>query len=298
MAHILVTGAAGFIGSHLVDTLTRHGYEVRGIDDLSTGQKTNVNSDSTFLQKSVQELKLSDLDCIDIVVHLAAIPRTQYCIEYPELTHNANVTGTLHLLNLVRQQPIQKFVLISSCAVYGQQPGEKALTENDPINLGTTYAVQKYMQELYTKNHTTLHTIPSVILRLFNVYGSARQSEKGAYPNVLAAFSKQKQEMGRVFVTGDGEQTRDMVHVFDVVNAIEKAMFSPFQDARVFNIGTGIQTSVNQMASHFHCPIEYIESRPGEARHFFADIHRAKTELYWKPEITFQKGIEYLWTKF
>ncbi|KKK79294.1 hypothetical protein LCGC14_2834960 [marine sediment metagenome] len=158
--------------------------------------------------------------------------------------------------------------------------------------MGTPYSVQKYMQELYVDLYNKLYDVPALMLRYFNVYGTKRQTEKGSYPNVLAAFSKQKKGKGKIYVTGDGEQSRDMIHVYDVVDANITAMNSVLKDCEVFNIGTGKAVSINDIAKSFGCPIEYIEPRPGEAKHLYANIKKAEKMLGWKANISFDDGIQ------
>jgi len=295
MEKIIVTGGAGFIGSHLTDKLINLGFDVTVVDDLSTGNLNNIPKVAKF-----EDLDINEKDALkqlieitkgaDYVFNLAAIPRTQYCVENPIECHHANVTGTLNVLEACVRNKVKKIIHSSSCGIYG--PQEKLpISEDAPINMGTPYSVQKYMQELYVDLYNKLYGLPAVMLRYFNVYGTKRQTEKGSYPNVLAAFSKQKREKGKVYVTGDGEQTRDMIHVFDIVDANITAMYSDLKDAEVFNIGTGKAVSINEMAKYFECPIEYIEPRPAEAKHLFADITKVEKLLNWKPKISFQEGI-------
>lgn len=289
---VLVTGGAGFIGSYLVDELVRRGYEVVVVDNLSTGKQGNINPQAQFIRVNIQDLDEIDKD-IRYIFHLAAIPRTQYCVVNPVECHEANINGTIRILELARSLPkLKKFILASSCAIYGPQE-TLPIKETAPINLGTTYALQKYVQELYIKTYTNLYRIPSVILRLFGTYGTTRQSKSGDYPNVLAAFIKQKQTQGHLEVTGDGNQTRDMVHVDDVVNAFIIAMESDVKDGKEFNVGSGERQSINQIAGFFNCGIEYVAPRPGEAKHFCSDISRIMRELNWEPQIRFSEGIKY-----
>ncbi|MCP6720480.1 MAG: NAD-dependent epimerase/dehydratase family protein [Patescibacteria group bacterium] len=295
MSKALVTGGAGFIGSHLSDKLINLGFEVTIVDDLSTGSLENIPSVARFEDLDVNgegaKEKLIELaKDTDYIFHLAAIPRTQYCVENPIECHHANVTGTLNVLEAAVKNKVKKFILSSSCGIYG--PQEKLpIDENAPINMGTPYSVQKYMQELYVGLYNELYNVPAVMLRYFNVYGTKRQTEKGSYPNVLAAFSKQKKEHGKIYVTGDGEQSRDMIHVFDVVDANITAMYSDLKDCEAFNIGTGKAASINEMAKYFECPIEYIEPRPGEAKHLYSDTSKAEKLLDWKAKISFEEGM-------
>jgi len=294
---ILITGGAGFIGSHLVDYFVKYKHKVVVVDDLSTGNIKNIEGKrvdfhkldigKNYAKKTLVQL----LKNVDYVFHLAAIPRTQYCVENPEKCNQANVNGTLNLLEACRQSKIKKLIHASSCGIYGPNH-YRAIKETDRINLGTPYAVQKYVQELYIKLYTDLYNIPSVILRYFNVYGTKRQSEKGSYPNVLASFLRAKKKDGKIYITGNGKQSRDMVHVYDVVRANVIAMRSRFKNGEVFNIGTGRAITVNEMGKYFNCPIEYIEPRPGEAFKLQADTKKVETLLKWKAKIDFARGIK------
>ena len=229
---------------------------------------------------------------VDYVFHCASIPRTQYSVEHPVECHYANANGTLHLLEAIRTEcvDIKKIIHSSSCGVYGQQD-KLPIDEDAPIHMGTPYSVQKYIQEKYFEMYSQLYNIPSVMLRYFNVYGTKRQTESGSYPNVLAAFSKQKRECNTISITGDGTQSRDMVHVSDVVNANILAMQSEFRNAEVFNIGTGEHMTINEVAKYFDCSIKYIPPRPGEAHDLYADNSKAKALLEWFPQISYDEGI-------
>ena len=298
--NILITGGAGFIGSYIAEKVIELGHRVIIVDDLSTGNMENVPKEATFvgldIGQSIALRKLTQLlreKNIQIIFHCASIPRTQYSVEYPVECNRANVNGTLHLLEAVRLcgHDITKIIHSSSCGVYGQQD-TLPIAEDAPINMGTPYSVQKYIQEKYFEMYAELYDIPSVMLRYFNVYGTKRQTESGSYPNVLAAFSKQKREKGIISITGNGTQSRDMVHVDDVVNANILAMKSEFKNAEVFNIGTGEHMTINAVARYFNCLIKYIPPRPGEATHLYADNDKAKVLLEWFPQIAYDDGIK------
>ncbi|MBI2063436.1 MAG: NAD-dependent epimerase/dehydratase family protein [Candidatus Yanofskybacteria bacterium] len=293
---VLVTGGAGFIGSHIVDRLIELGYSVRVVDDLSTGKLGNINKKAKFTRlhlaaNNAPKILSKLLRGVTYVFHLAAIPRMQYSVENPIECHHANVNGLLNLLDACVKNKIKKFIHSSSCSIYGLQE-KMPISENALLNLpGTPYALQKLIQEQYVNLYIKLYGLPAVMLRYFNVYGTKRQSESGSYPNVLAAFCQQKRLHGKVFVTGDGTQRRDMVHVFDVAEANLTAMRSSFKNGETFNIGTGTTVSINEAAGFFNCPIEYIPQRPGDAKCYVADINKAKKLLKWKPKISFEKGM-------
>jgi len=295
---IVVTGGAGFIGSHLADKLIELGHRVIVIDNLSTGNIDNINYKAEFHQLDIGEDFARDvlkklLKNVDYVFHLAANARVMECLENPFLAHDSNVAGTINVLEACRKNDVKKIIHTSTCSVYGI-PLEinMPITEVTKIDLVHTYGATKYMQEIYVDLFTKLYGLSSVILRYFNVYGTKRQAETGAYPNVLAAFSRQKREFGKVFVTGDGEQTRDFVHVFDVVDANIKAMESDFKNAEIFNIGSGKRSTINELADRFDCEVEYIEPRPAEARHLYSDCTKAKQSLNWEPTVPLKDGID------
>ncbi len=292
--NILVTGGAGFIGSHIVDKLLELGHTVTVLDDLSTGDFANISDKAMQLEVNLFTIPNKDLQCllqdVDYVFHLATIPRIVYTIEHPLESHDANVTGTIKLLEACKKNNVRKVILSSTYCVYGQ-PDNLPMTEDECIKPPTPYAVQKYMQEMYVKMYSQLYNVPSVILRYFTVYGD-RQSSNGAYPNLLGAFRKQKQEQGYINITGDGLQTRDFVHVSDVVTANILAMDSDFKNAEVFNIGTGKATTVHTVAKYFNCEIRRIENRPAEIKHVVCDNQKSYISLKWFPKILFEEGIK------
>lgn len=296
----LITGGAGFIGSTLADKLLELDYRVIIIDDLSTGQIKNIPKKATFIALDIGQSnalrKLTQLFreySVDYIFHCASIPRTQYSVEYPIECNQANVNGTLNILEAARLcgHDIKKIIHSSSCGIYGKQE-TMPISEDAPVNMGTPYSVQKYIQEHYMHLYSQLYDVPTIMLRYFNVYGTHRQSENGSYPNVLAAFNKQKKENDKLFVTGSGEQIRDIIHVNDVINANIVAMKSNFIQAEVFNIGTGKYVTINKIAKYFECPIKYIPARPGEAFELIADVTKAKKYLKWESSISYDEGIK------
>lgn len=290
----VVTGGAGFIGSHIADRLLCEGAHVRVVDDLSTSDGSNIPKRAQFFKLNVASDALDEaLKGAEYVFHTAAIPRTQHCVENPLECHHANAYGTLRLLDECRRllPNLKKFIYSSSCAIYGRQTGNVSLGENAPLLHGTPYALQKLIGEQYTQMYAQLYSVPTLSLRYANVYGTKRQSEKGGYPNVLAAFSRQKRENGGLQITGDGEQSRDFVHVFDVLEANLAAATHLTIDGSAYNIGTGVGTSMNTVAQYFDCPVTHIAPRPGEARHLVLDATRAKEVLGWSPEVSLDEGM-------
>ena len=217
----VITGGAGFIGSHIADSLLKDGAEVRIIDNLSTSDGSNIPKGAEFFKLDIVSDGLdAALEDAQYIFHTAAIPRTQHCVENPLECHHANAYGTLRLLNECRQLPtLKKFIYSSSCAIYGRHTENAPLTEEAALLHGTPYALQKLIGEQYTQMYSELYRVPTISLRYANVYGTKRQSEKGGYPNVLAAFSRQKREDDKLQITGDGEKSRDFVHVFAALEA-------------------------------------------------------------------------------
>lgn len=298
MTKSIVTGGAGFIGSHLADKLIEMGHDVTIIDDLSTGDRKNIPKRAHFYNFSlgnpdfVRFLDHALIDA-DYVFHLAANPQIDAGLENPLETHIQTVDGTVQLLDRMRRmQKIPKLILSSSCAVYGNNAGTvDKISETLEVDLTTPYAVQKYSQELYVTLFAKLWGIPTVILRYFNVYGTKRQSESGAYPNVIASFAKNMKEKGRIWITGDGKQARDYVHVYDVVDANISAMNSDLPTCEIFNVGIGSEVTINDIADNFKCERDYISARPGDIMNSCADTSKINNLLGWKAQISFQRGM-------
>lgn len=248
-----ITGIAGFVGSHLADYLLEKGYEVSGLDDFSTGDISNVHPKAKFYKADIRNLEtvktIFDIEKPDYVFHEAANCRTMVSVDDPRYNNDVNITGTLNVMLAARDSGVKKLVQASSCIIYA---------------MNTPYAVGKMTAELYGEVFTKIYNLPVVSLRYSNVYGSIRQSEKGAWCNAIASLRKTKRETGRIWITGDGEQTRDWSHVLDVARA--NLMAAESNKTGVFDICTGKQTSMNEVAQYFDCPIDYVADRPGDAK--------------------------------
>lgn len=266
MTKALITGVAGFLGSHLADELINQGYEVVGIDNLLTGNKDNINSRVQFHQKNISVFGQinSCFEGVDIVFHCAAIARTPWTIEDPLLCNDVNVTGTLNVLEASRRNNVKRVVLSSSCIVYAAP---------------TPYKVSKETLEAYGQLYNECYGLSVIALRYSNLYGT-RQSEEGISPNVFASLRKSKKETGKIFLTGDGEQTRDYMHVSDCVKGNILASQSKFCGS--IDLCTGIQTSLNEVAKYFDCPIEYVPDRPGDVKQIIQNPRFAKDILNFK----------------
>src|SRR5216683_1959588 len=244
---MLVTGGAGFIGSHLVDALLGAGFSVRVLDDFSTGRRTNPDAEICNVDICKPELLAGKFDEIDCVFHTAALPRVPLSIEMPVLTHLVNVVGTLNVLIAARDAGVRRFIYSGSSSVYGEQPTlplHEAMTPN-PMS---PYALQKLAGEQYTRLFNKLYGLETLTLRYFNVFGP-RMILKGAYRTVIGVFLDARRNQRPLTVCGDGEQTRDFTFVSDVVRANLLAARCSVADGRAINIGRGCGVSVNRIAT-------------------------------------------------
>lgn len=265
----LVTGGAGFIGSNLVDRLLEDGHEVTVWDALTTGKRDQVHKDVKFYQISVEGISPSyHYEKHDVIFHLAGEARIQPSFESPSTTHDSNVTGTVQILELCRKHEA-RFVYAGSSSVCHDK-------------FANPYTFTKQLAEDYATLYNRLYGVPVAIARFFNVYGP-RQLEDGAYATVIGIFEKQKREGKNLTVTGDGEKRRDFTHVDDIVRGLI-AMSEEDWNAEVFNLGTGTNHSINEVAMMFDQPIEYIPERLGEAQTTLADIHNSNVMLEWRPK--------------
>jgi UDP-glucose 4-epimerase len=300
----LVSGGAGFIGSHIVDELLRLGNEVVVIDNFLTGKEENLVQHNTNIKlKVIRKSICDDLTEIfrhekfDVVVHLAAMPRVQLSIAKPGETHEANINGTFNLLMFCKQFNVKRFVFSSSSSVYGDQ--EKfPTTEDMQPNPLSPYAMHKLVGELYCKQFNRLFEVETVALRYFNVYGP-RQDPNGGYAGLIPKFFScfLKGEAPTIF--GDGEQRRDFTYVEDVVNA--NILAATTKDKKcfgeAFNIGGGKNYSVNEVSQIIEklCDSKVkVIYGPGvvEARISLSDTSKAKEMLGWKQKFNFEEGMK------
>ncbi len=293
MAKIIVTGGAGFIGSHLADVLIEKGHQVLVIDNLSTGKKENINPKAAFFEKDIRELdKINPFfKGIDFVFHLAAIPRVPLSIDNPVGTSEVNILGTINVFKAAIDKGVKRIIFASSSAVYGDQeklPLKEDMTP-EPIS---PYGLQKLVGEQCAKLFTKLYKIPIISLRYFNVYGPRIDFESD-YSLVIGKFLKQKAEEKPLTIFGDGEQTRGFCYVDDVVEANIRAMESEkLKGGEVLNIGNDKSYSINYLAKIIGGKVEHLTSRPGDVLHTKADITLTKKLLSWQPKFSFDAGIE------
>lgn len=290
MSKYLVTGGAGFIGSHLADKLIDLGHEVAIVDNLMLGKKEFVNPKAKFYKADIRDLKKMKkiFKGFDAVFHLAADPRLPISIEDPATTHEINVTGTLNVLIAAKENKIKKVVYSSSCAAYGDQP--LPIREDFIPKPLSPYGLHKLIGEKYCALFSKIYGLETVCLRYFNVFGP-RKLATGAYPMVIPIFLNQKKKGEKLTIVGDGTATRDYVHVKDVVRANILACGSGVKDGSVINIGSGRQVSVNEIAKLIGGETRNLPPRPGEARHIRANIIKAKEVLGWEPKVSLEQGL-------
>lgn len=290
----MVTGGAGFIGSHLVDALLGRGLRVRVLDNLSTGRRENLEPRAELVEADIRDLAaitpaFAGVDC---VFHTAALARVPLSIAKPVETHMVNALGTLNVLMAAREAGVRRVVYSGSSSVYGNQPSIPLREEMKPNPLNP-YALQKLMGEQYTRLFHTLFGMETLTLRYFNVFGP-RMAAEGAYVTVISVFMRARGEGIPLTIQGDGEQTRDFTHVRDVVRANILAMDCAIADGRPINIGQGRNVSINRVAALIGGPTVIAAARPGDARDTLADYGEAERVLGWRPEVTIEAGLREL----
>lgn len=292
----LVTGGAGFIGSHLVDRLIADGREVVVVDSLCTGRPDNLahlgsNPKLTVHVHDVNETSTVRklMNGVDWVFHLAALADIVPSIEAPEAYHRANVDGTASVLEAARSAGVRRFVYAASSSCYGI-PDVFPTPETAAVRPMYPYALTKFVGELYVLHWSKVYALPCVSLRLFNVFGP-RSRTAGTYGAVFGVFLAQKLAGRPYTVVGDGSQTRDFTFVTDVADAFVRAAESSVA-GEVFNVGSGGTYSVNQLVSLLGGDVVHIPKRPGEPDCTFADATRIRTTLGWQPRVPFERGVE------
>ncbi|MFA6273275.1 MAG: NAD-dependent epimerase/dehydratase family protein [Candidatus Paceibacterota bacterium] len=293
---VVVTGGAGFIGSHITDALIKNGWEVHVIDNLSNGKKENLNPKAVFHKADICDFKKIKPIFKDAkyVFHEAALPRVQFSIEKPIESNDANVVGTLNVLLSAHLAGVKRLIYAASSSAYGDQP-KLPLIETMPANPKSPYGLQKYIGELYCRLFSQVYGLETVSLRYFNVYGP-RNSSEGAYALVIAKFFKLLKGGKPLTITGDGSQTRDFTSVHDIARANLLAMTSKkVGKGEVINIGCGRNFSVNQVAKLIGGKAVHITARI-EPHDTLASNSLAKKLLGWTPKVKLEEGIEELKT--
>lgn len=298
----IVTGGAGFIGSHLANELVRRGYHVTILDDLSTGKRENIaalldstdSSNADFIKGSITDLHLlQEVFCgADFIFHQAALPSVPRSVKNPLASHEINLTGTLNVLLAARDSDVRKVVYASSSSVYGDTP-TLPKREDMPPNPQSPYAVSKVAGEYYCQVFQEIYELSTACLRYFNVYGPG-QDPNSQYAAVIPRFITSVSQGKAPVIFGDGEQSRDFTFVRDVVEA--NILAAETEASGVFNIGKGERTSINQLAEII---IEFAgnnvvpnheEPRAGDVKHSLADISRARTFGY-NPKYSLKEGL-------
>ncbi|MSR88607.1 MAG: SDR family oxidoreductase [Candidatus Margulisbacteria bacterium] len=300
MSTYLITGVAGFIGSHLVNRLVTMGHEVVGLDNFSSGFRENLISHPLFrfIEGDIRDLETCQAVCkgVDFILHQAALGSVPRSIEEPLLYHHNNVTGTLNLLLAARDAGVKRFVLASSSSVYGDTPILPKI-ETMPLQPKSPYAISKLACEHYGKLFNDIYELPTIGLRYFNVFGP-RQNPDSQYAAVIPKFLKAFLSNESPTIFGDGEQTRDFTFIDNVIDANLKACVAPLSSCGAsYNIGCGDRISLNQLVIEIQTltgstakPI-YADTRLGDVRDSLASIQLATECLNLAPQISLRDGL-------
>ena len=298
----LVTGGAGFIGSHIASALASAGARVRIIDDLSTGYRENleeISGDVDFLPGSVADegVLQKALEDVELVFHEAAIPSVPRSVENPRQTHVASVESTFSLLLASRDKKVRRLVYAASSSAYGDQPTLPKVEGMLPEPL-SPYAVAKLVGEHYCQVFTRVYGLETISLRYFNVFGP-RQDPSSQYSGVISRFISALLRGERPVIYGDGEQSRDFTYIDNVVDANLKASESTKGIGQVINIANGERISLNQLLSELKTltgrpdvVADYQAPRAGDVRHSLADISRARDLLGFEPQVDLRSGLQ------
>ena len=297
---VLVTGGAGFIGSHVVEELIVKGYEVRVLDNLSTGRLENLKHVEETVEVIIGDVRdygkvLEAVNGVDAVIHEAALASVTRSIEDPLTVNQVNVEGTLNLLKACVELGVKKLIYASSSSIYGDTPTLPKHEDMKPNPL-SPYAVSKYAGEGFCRVFHKVYGLEAVALRYFNVYGPRQQY--GPYSGVITIFINRLLNEQPPIIFGDGEQTRDFTYVKDVAEATVKALEAKQVGGEAINIASNSPISINNLASLL---IElmgfkevkplYTEPRKGDVRYSYADIHKAEALLGWKPRTSLMEGL-------
>jgi UDP-glucose 4-epimerase len=294
-APVLITGGAGFIGSHLVDALLAKGYAVRVLDDLSTGKRSNLplgNPRVELIEGDVADaasVARAALGC-QSVVHLAAVASVQASVDDPVKTHQSNFIGTLNVCEAMRQAGIKRVIFASSAAIYGNNGEGDSISEGTPKAPLTPYASDKLAGEYYLDFYRRQHGLEPVVFRFFNIFGP-RQDPSSPYSGVISIFAERAEKGLPINVFGDGEQTRDFFYVGDLAGILVQALEQPVVQEGAINVGLNATTSLNQLLAALSevvgdlPEVTYLPARSGDIRHSRADNQRL-VERFDMPEPT------------
>jgi len=291
-----VTGGCGFIGSHLVDLLISEGHQVVVLDNLSTGRIQNLSNHQNSPKLKIHIVDIAQyselehlLQDVDWVFHLAALADIVPSIEEPYKYHEANVNGTLSVLEASRNSGVKRFIYAASSSCYGI-PVQYPTNEDAPIHSMYPYALTKYIGEQYVLHWCQTYQLPAISLRLFNVYGP-RVRTTGTYGAVFGVFMAQKLSNQPMTIVGTGDQTRDFTFVTDVAQAFLQAAKSP-ETGQVMNVGSGNTYSIKYLTQLLSGPTVNIPERPGEPNCTYADTTKISNLLNWQPQVTFEDGVK------
>ncbi|MGB9179771.1 MAG: SDR family oxidoreductase [Pyrinomonadaceae bacterium] len=299
---VLVTGGAGFIGSHIAAAFAASGARVRVIDDLSTGHVENleeIGGSVDFVKASLTDEAATRraLEDVELVFHEAAIPSVPRSVDNPQETHHACVDGTFSLLVGAREQNVRRVVYAASSSAYGDQPTMPKKEEMRPEPL-SPYAVAKLVGEYYCQVFTRTYSLETVCLRYFNVFGP-RQDPSSQYSGVISRFISSLLGGGQPVIYGDGEQSRDFTYIANVVEANRRAAETTKGVGRIINIANGERTTLNELldvlkkiTGRADVSPEYKEPRAGDVRHSLADITRARELLGYEPHVGLEEGLQ------
>ena len=297
MSLVLVTGGAGFIGSHLAWGLVERGDEVRILDDLSTGLQQNLTSlDSDFQKEDIRDQGAVDQAMQDVqtVFHLAALTSVPESVEVPQRCYEVNLIGSLNVLWAAHRAGVRRVVLASSCAVYGEIP--PPMREDAVAQPLSPYAASKLAMEEAARLFYETHGLETISLRFFNVYGP-RQAPDSEYAAVIPKFIQVMMQGGRPVIFGDGSQTRDFVHVSDVVRAMLLAGERKAPVGQVVNVGSGQSISILALAEALRMQFpggaepSFSSPRQGDLAHSAADMDRADQTLGYRPQVAVEQGL-------
>jgi UDP-glucose 4-epimerase len=296
----LVTGGAGFIGSHLVEALAAAGHRVRVLDNLGTGRRDNLSHITPapeLIEGDVADPAAAAraVDGAAVVFHLAARASVQYSVENPLGSHAACATGTLQVLDAARRAGVRRFVYAGSASAYGIPAGD-VQTEAEPLRALSPYAAAKLAGEFYCQSFAAAYGLETVVLRFFNIFGP-RQRADSPYSGVIALFVDALLTGRTPRVFGDGLQSRDFTYVGDVVRALTRAAETPGIAGRTYNVGTGQATSLLELLAALdrllgtHTTPEHGPARSGDIRHSRADISAIRRDLGYEPAFSFEEGL-------
>ncbi len=298
MTKILVTGGAGFIGSHVVDLFVAQGYEVIIVDDLSTGRTSNLNPAAKFYQMDIRSPQIREIfeaEKPDYVSHHAAQMDVRRSVAQPLFDADINILGSINLLETAKDFQVKRFIYISTGgAVYGE-PESLPCDESHPINPICQYGASKHTVEHYLYMYYMNYGLKYTVLRYPNVFGP-RQDPHGE-AGVVAIFTGKMLAGEEVTINGDGDQTRDFVYVGDCAQANLLALTIDHEPG-IYNLGWGRPTSINEICAvlvnitRYSLPVQYGPAKVGETRHIYLDASKAKKDLGWAPIITLEEGLE------